>query len=85
MPPFNYTYLIDLKVILDKNWNIFELNFQRISKRVRSKKEFLDKIDKLSKIRNKYAHPTRTPQSSEEDLNFLTVLTELIMSITETS
>lgn len=59
-PPYSYTYLIDLKGILDKNWRrCFEDDFQKVKGLVKSKKEFLDSLDRLNEIRNTVMHPVR--------------------------
>lgn len=59
---FNYTYLIDLKTVLDKNWLIFESDFGKIRNFAISKKDFLDQITKLNGVRNRYFHPIRAPR-----------------------
>lgn len=66
---YDYTDLIDLKDIIDKNWKLFEENFQQIKEQVGSKKEFLDGLDRLNEIRKLVMHPVRSAPT-EDDHNF---------------
>jgi hypothetical protein len=71
-PPYCYTYLINLKEILDYNWKIFEKHHTQIVKQCKSKKDFLDAFHKLNDIRNTFYHPTRELENlPEEDSLFL--------------
>jgi len=64
--PYTYTYLIDLKSILEKNWTVFELDFMRVRGAVASKKEFLDCLGRLNEVRNRHSHPVRAPKPNTE-------------------
>ena len=66
MIPIRYTYVIDLKSILEKNWVLFESDLQRVRDTTPSKKEFLDQILRLNEVRNRYAHPIRAPLAGSE-------------------
>ncbi len=69
---YNYTYLIDLQSILNKNWALFEANFQNVSKQCKSKNEFLNNLAKLNEIRNFIMHPVRQQDElSPEETQFL--------------
>jgi hypothetical protein len=59
---FNYTYLIDLKTVIEKNWPIFEPDFAKIRALASSKKGFLDQITRLNEVRNRHSHPPRSPK-----------------------
>lgn len=60
--PYAYTYLIDLKSILDRNWPLFEPDFLKVRKAISSKKELLDLLVHLNEARNRHSHPVRAPQ-----------------------
>jgi len=64
--PYAYTYLIDLKSILERNWSLFESDFLRVRKSVSSKREFIDQLVRLNDARNRYSHPVRAPQSDSK-------------------
>jgi len=80
--PFLYTYLIDLKSIMEKNWKLFEEDFLKTKRLCNSKKDFLDNFVHLNDIRNRYAHPVRAPQVDSEEYNddysFVTQLADLL-------
>jgi hypothetical protein len=79
-PPYNYTYLINLIEILDKNWNIFEPHYQCISTEYRSKREFLNCLNKLNNIRNTIMHPIREQEGiPEDDSQFLDSFCNIIL------
>jgi hypothetical protein len=65
--PYNYTYILDLQAILDKTWVLFEDDFERVGRKVSSKREFLEEIRILNDIRNRYAHPVRAPETGSYD------------------
>lgn len=60
--PFAYTYLIDLRTILEKNWLQFEPDAKRVAGAPLSRKAVLDCLQQANDIRNRYAHPIRAPQ-----------------------
>jgi len=78
---WRYTYLLDLKTIVDKNWATFEPILRSARPRVKSKKEFLDSIARANEIRNKVAHPIRTAVT-DEDVSFLRWLYDVIKGLT---
>lgn len=65
-PFHHYTDLIDLKDILDKNWRLFEADYERVRERVESKKEFLSDLVRLNEIRKSVMHPVRGSLGEEE-------------------
>jgi len=71
---YSYIYFIDYKSILDKNWSLFEKDFLRLNKFIKTKKDFLELFVKLNNIRNCYAHPIRAPRDYshqyKEDFTF---------------
>lgn len=67
--PYNYTNLIDLKVIIEKNWGIFELRFKILKDQAMSKRNFLENVTKSNNIRNRVMHTVR--EITNEDLAFL--------------
>jgi hypothetical protein len=79
---FSYTYLLDLKTIIDKNWSVFEPDFARIRSVVNSKKEFLDQVALLNEIRNVYYHPVRTldsdSKSSRDSRDFVSDFAQIV-------
>lgn len=74
---YSYTYLIDLKTIIGNNWRIFEPHFQAVRQQ---KGESLDNIGRLNDLRNRAAHPLRTP-ISEEELSFLSWFYDIVRNI----
>jgi len=78
---WRYTYLLDLKTIVDKNWAAFEPILRSACPQVKSKKEFLDSIARANEIRNKVAHPIRTAVT-DEDVSFLRWLYDVIKGLT---
>ena len=67
-PPFNYSDLIDLKEIMDKNWQHFENDVRKAEGNDLSKKHFLDRLVRLNEIRKTVMHPVRGVLT-EEDLS----------------
>jgi hypothetical protein len=64
--PYSYTYLVDLKSILDKNWALFESDFMRVRGAVASKNEFLARLVRLNEVRNRHSHPVRAPKPNTD-------------------
>jgi hypothetical protein len=62
--PFAYTFLIDLKNILEKNWTVFEVDLKRLSTKSGSvsKRALSDCLQHANEIRNRHAHPIRAPK-----------------------
>lgn len=86
--PYNYTYLIDLKTIIEKNWLIFESDFLRVRGTINSKKELLDCIRRLNLVRNRYSHPIRAPKTGskafKEDITFAEGVEQIINDFCKT-
>lgn len=80
-PLYNYTDLIDLKDIMDKNWRHFENDFRKVKGQVMSKKEFLDGLVRLNEIRKSVMHPVRGVLT-EADLAFAHQMREVVESVT---
>jgi tetratricopeptide (TPR) repeat protein len=77
-PVYNYTDLIDLKDILDRNWRLFEADFQWVKSKVKSKREFLDNLVQLNEIRKPVMHPVRGGTLTEEDLDFVRRMRQVV-------
>jgi len=62
--PFGYTYLMDLKKIVEKSWALFEADARRtnVDGHSLSKKDVLEWLQRANDTRNRYAHPVRAPQ-----------------------
>jgi tetratricopeptide (TPR) repeat protein len=74
---FDFLYFIDLTIILDKRWKIFEQDFQRVKDQFKSKTEFLDALTKLNSLRDLVAHPALNA-SLEEPLVFARHMQEVM-------
>lgn len=74
--PFSYTTLINLKEILDKNWNVFlELLPKKL---VSNKQDLLSRLAKLNRIRNNVMHPVRGTSPTEDDFLFVRELRDFL-------
>ena len=80
-PHYNYTDLIDLKEILDKNWKHFESDFERVKEKAGGKKDFLTSLVSLNEVRKTVMHIVRGP-ITEEDLQFARHIRDIIESFT---
>jgi hypothetical protein len=86
--PFAYTYLIDLKAIIDKNWTLFESDMKQLGERRESvsKKDISECLQSANEIRNRYAHPVRAPRRGtpefDADLQAAQRALELIRGLT---
>ncbi len=80
-PTYNYTDLIHLKAIVEKNWKLFEADFQRVSKEIKSKKDFLAGLVRLNEIRRAIMHPVRRAPA-EEDKKFAQQMRKVIETFT---
>jgi len=67
---YNYTDLLHLKKIIEQNRELFTKQLQLIQKESITANEFLNDMAKLNEIRNRVAHTTRSPISSD-DVNFV--------------
>jgi predicted transcriptional regulator len=64
-----YTHLISLREILDKRWSV--LSRYMPAHLVSKKKDLLDRLLKLNRIRNSVMHPVRNAVLTEEDFDFV--------------
>jgi hypothetical protein len=67
-----YTHLISLREILDKRWSI--LNRYMPAHLVSKKKDLLDRLLKLNRIRNSVMHPVRNAVLTEDDFEFVRLI-----------
>ena len=67
--PYSYTHLISLREILDKRWSV--LNKYIPERLLNQKKDLLERLIKLNRIRNSVMHPVRNPVLTEEDFEFV--------------
>lgn len=64
-----YTHLINLREILDKQWSVLS---PHLPKKLQSnKKELMDQISRLNRIRNAVMHPVRNDRFSDDDFEFV--------------
>jgi len=66
---YAYTMLIDLKEIIEKNWQRFVELFPKEA--ASKKKEFLHRFDRLNEIRNGVMHPIKPIEIKEDDFRFV--------------
>lgn len=67
--PYCYTHLINLREILDKRWPV--LGKYMPKQLLNQKKELLERLLKLNRIRNSVMHPVRNAALAEEDFEFV--------------
>ena len=67
--PYNYTHLIALREILDRKWNL--LSKYLPAELAQNKKELLERLVQLNRIRNNVMHPVRGGMLSEEEFEFV--------------
>ena len=67
--PYCYTHLINLREILDKRWPV--LGKYMPKEILNQKKDLLERLLKLNRIRNSVMHPVRNAALSEEDFIFV--------------
>lgn len=67
--PYCYTHLINLREILDKRWPV--LGKYMPKQILNQKKDLLERLLKLNRIRNSVMHPVRNAALSEEDFIFV--------------
>jgi hypothetical protein len=70
--PYNYTHLIALREILDRRWGI--LGKYLPAEAAQNKKELLERLVQLNRIRNNVMHPVRGGMLSEEEFEFVYTL-----------
>jgi predicted transcriptional regulator len=67
--PYCYTHVISLREILDKRWSV--LSKYMPAHLLNQKKELLERLLRLNRIRNSVMHPVRNSVISEEDFEFV--------------
>jgi len=67
--PYCYTHLISLREILNKRWAV--LSKYMAPALVNNKKDLLERLLKLNRIRNSVMHPVRHSALSEDDFEFV--------------
>ncbi len=67
--PYCYTHLIALREILDRKWGLLCKHLP--SEVAQNKKDFLERLRQLNRIRNNVMHPVRGGQLSEEEFEFV--------------
>lgn len=70
--PYNYTHLIALREILDRKWNT--LSKYLPAEVTQNKKDLLERLVQLNRIRNNVMHPVRGGMLSEEEFEFVYTL-----------
>lgn len=67
--PYRYTHLINLREILDKRWPVLSKYMPKSL--LNQKKEVLERLLRLNRIRNAVMHPVRNTVISEDDFEFV--------------
>lgn len=67
--PYNYTHLIALREILDRKWAIVSRYLP--AETAQNKKELLERLLQLNRIRNNVMHPVRGGQLTEDEFEFV--------------
>ncbi len=67
--PYSYTHLINLREILDKRWPV--LSKYMPSHLLNRKKDLLERLLRLNRIRNAVMHPVRNTVLSEDEFEFV--------------
>lgn len=67
--PYRYTHLIHLREILDKRWPILSKYMPKAL--LNQKKDVLERLLRLNRIRNAVMHPVRNTVISEDDFEFV--------------
>ncbi len=67
--PYNYTHLISLREILDKRWPILSKYMPKAL--LNQKKDVLERLLKLNRIRNSVMHPVRHAVLTEDEFEFV--------------
>ena len=67
--PFRYTHLINLREILDKRWPVLSKYLPKSL--LNQKKDVLERLLRLNRIRNAVMHPVRNSVISEDDFEFV--------------
>jgi hypothetical protein len=72
--PYNYTHLIALREILDRKWSILSKHLPADT--AQNKKDLLERLVQLNRIRNNVMHPVRGGMLTEEEFEFVYNLEE---------
>lgn len=72
--PYNYTHLIALREILDRKWSILSKHLP--AETAQNKKDLLERLVQLNRIRNNVMHPVRGGMLTEEEFEFVYNLEE---------
>jgi hypothetical protein len=67
--PYNYTHLMGLREILDRRWGILIKHLP--ADITQNKKELMDRLVQLNRIRNNVMHPVRGGLLTEEEFEFV--------------
>jgi hypothetical protein len=67
--PYNYTHLIGLREILDRRWGILSKHLPPDV--AQNKKELMERLVQLNRIRNNVMHPVRGGMLTEEEFEFV--------------
>ena len=67
--PYRYTHLINLREILDKRWPVLSKYMPKSL--LNRKKDVLERLLRLNRIRNAVMHPVRNTVISEDDFEFV--------------
>ena len=67
--PYSYTHLIALREILDRKWSILSKHLP--ADIAQDKKELLDRLLQLNRIRNSVMHPVRGSMLTEQEFEFV--------------
>lgn len=70
--PYNYTHLIALREILDRRWGLLSRHLP--AEMAQNKKDLMDRLVQLNRIRNHVMHPVRGGMLSEEEFEFVYTL-----------
>lgn len=80
--PYNYTHLIALREILDLKWSLLSKHFP--PETAQNKKDLMDRLVQLNRIRNNVMHPVRGGMLTEEEFEFVYNLEEDLGPLTAT-
>jgi hypothetical protein len=67
--PYRYTHLINLREILDKRWPVLGKYMPKAL--LNQKKDMMERLLRLNRIRNAVMHPVRNTVISEDDFEFV--------------
>jgi hypothetical protein len=67
--PYNYTHLISLRELLDKRWSVLSKYMPKDL--LNQKKDLLERLLKLNRIRNSVMHPVRNAVLTEDEFEFV--------------